>query len=253
MKQIFWIALLLAGMLLACGCTEQGTAPQTPTPTPTATATVTPTPNATATVTPAASLPVELSSSSPYATLSLDAGVLFVSFHAEEAQKMEINFANATQGFAEMDEFSMTGPYNGSVVYEIPQKDEYLLNISGTGAWTAEASRYVPGEGLKAPLNLTGTGTEVPSAVYLEQGQYVFERNETGEASPLYIMRHANGSYLMDANLSRSQTAFGVLSTETSKNLTISESGTYILSVIASENPAPWSVSISPANESASA
>lgn len=254
MKKIFLIALLLAGMLLACGCTEEGTTPATPTPvtTPVATTTTNATPTATPAA-PAGALPVELSSSNPNATLSLDAGVLLVSFHAAEAQEMTIDFANVSQEFGESNEFSMTAPYNGSVVFEIPQKDEYLLNITGTGAWTAEASQYAAGETLKAPLNLTGNGTEVPQALYLEEGQYLFERNETGEASPLYLMRYENGSFLMDANRTHVQTEFGVLSTETSRNLTITESGTYLLSVIASENPAPWSVSISQANETTSA
>ncbi|MBP2146661.1 hypothetical protein J2129_002115 [Methanofollis sp. W23] len=254
MKKIFLIALLFAGMVLACGCTEEGTTPATPTPVPTAPATTTTTTTTTATpAAPAGALPVALSSSNPNATLSLDAGVLLVSFHAAEAQEMEITFANVSQECGESNEFSMTAPYNGSVVFEIPQKDEYLLNITGTGAWTAEASKYAGGETLKAPLNLTGNGTEVPQALYLEEGQYLFERNETGEASPLYLMRYENGSFLMDTDQTHVQTEFGVLSTETSRNLTVPESGTYLLSVIAGENPTPWTVSISQANETTSA
>ncbi|MDK2974298.1 MAG: hypothetical protein PWP08_669 [Methanofollis sp.] len=217
MKQILWIALLLAAFMLVCGCTQQNDVPHTPIPS--------------ATVTPAGSLPAELSSSTPNTTLSLDAGVLLISFHAAGAQEMEIGFSNVSGAYGETESFSTTGPYDGSLVFGVLQKDNYLLNISGTGLWTAEVSQYAPDGVLKAPLNLSGNGTEVPPVLYLEKGQYLFKRNETG-------------SFVMDANNSYVQPGFGELSTETFKFITIPESGDYILSVVARENPASWAASI---------
>jgi hypothetical protein len=236
MKQIFWIALLLAAFMLVCGCTQQSTAPETTIATPTPVETTA----------PAGSLPAELSSSSPNASLSLDAGVLFLSFHAAEAQKMTVDFTSASNEYMESNEIPITGPYDGSLVYEIPQKGEYQLNISGTGAWTAEASRYVPGEGQKVPQNLTGNGTEVAPTLYLEKGQYIFERQQTGISSPMYFLSYVNASPLMDANNTYVQPGFGEISTETFKFITIPESGDYILSVIARESPSTWAASILP-------
>lgn len=237
MKQIFWIALLLAAFMLVCGCTQQSTAPETTiaTPTPVETAA------------PAGSLPAELSSSSPNASLSLDAGVLLLSFHADGAQKMTVTFASVSNEYMASNEIPIAGPYDGTLIFEIPQKDEYWLNISGTGAWTAEASRYVPGESQKVPQNLTGNGTGVAPTLYLEKGQYIFERQQTGLSSPLYLLSYVNASPLMDANNSYVQPGFGEISTETFKFITVPESGDYILSVIARENPSTWAASILPA------
>jgi len=234
MKQIFWIALLLAAFMLVCGCTQQSTAPETTIATPTPVETTA----------PAGSLPAELSSTSPNATLSLDSGVLLLSFHADGAQKMTVNFASASNEYAASNEIPITGQYDGSLVFEIPQKDDYWLNISGTGAWTAEASLYVPGEGLKVPVNLTGNGTEVAPTLYLEKGQYIFERQQTGISSPMYFLSYVNASPLMDANNTYVQPGFGEISTETFKFITVPESGEYILSVIARESPSTWAASI---------
>ncbi|TAJ45687.1 hypothetical protein [Methanofollis fontis] len=232
MKRILLIALLLAAVMLVCGCTQQSAVPETTLATPTPA--------------PAGSLPAELSASSPNATLSLDTGVILLSFHAEGKQTMTVNFASASNEYAASNEIPITGPYDGTLVFEVPQKDEYLLNITGTGAWTATASKYVPGEGQKAPLNLTGNGTEVAPPLYLEKGQYIFERQQTGISSPMYFLSYANASPLMDANNTYVQPGFGEISTETFRIVTVPESDTYILSVIARESPTAWAASILP-------
>lgn len=241
MKKLFWIALIFAAFVLVCGCTQQGATPETTVPTTNPT-----TAAPTATTVPAGSLPAELSASSPSASLSLDAGVLLFSFHADGAQKMTVSFANTSGKYAEIDEIPIAGQYDGSFIFQIPQKDEYWLNVTSNGTWTAEASRYVAGEGLKAPLNLTGNGTEVLPTLYLEQGEYIFARNETGTASPFYFLNYVNGSPLMDANNTYVEPGFAELSNETFRIVTVPESGRYILSVVARENPGTWSASILP-------
>ncbi|RXE56392.1 hypothetical protein ABH15_09895 [Methanoculleus taiwanensis] len=230
MKYAFWILLLIAAVILTCGCTQQSAvSPTEPTTTPTA-----------------ADQPAlaRLSDSSPNATLSLDAGVLLLSFHAAGAQKMDIGFADVSDVYSVWYDFSTTGPFDGSLVLPVPQKEEYLLNVSGTGAWTASVSRFEPDAVLRAPLNLSGDGTKVPPAFYLEEGQYIFERNETGVSSPLYELLYANGSYVMDANNTYVEPGFHELSPETFRIITIPQSGEYIMSVLARDNPGNWTVSI---------
>lgn len=232
MKRIFWFALLLAAVLLVCGCTQQSTAPETTIATPTAA--------------PAGSLPAHLSPAGPSASLALDAGVLFLSFHADGAQKMTVDFASVSNEYGASDEVPIAGPYDGSLIFEIPQTDDYWLNVSGTGAWTAEASYYAPGGGLTVPVNLTGNGTEVAPTLYLEKGEYIFARNQTGTAAPLYSLNYVNGSPLMDANNTYVQPGFGEDSTETFKLVTVPASGDYILSVVARESPTAWEASVFP-------
>jgi hypothetical protein len=240
MKYAFWILLLLAAVILTCGCTQQSAVSSTePTTTPTATPTVTDQ--------PADSTLAHLSDSSPNATLSLDAGVYLLSFHAAGVQTMYITFGDVSDKYGAWYDFSTTGPFDGSLVLPVPQKEEYLLNISGNGSWTASVAHFESGTVLRAPLNLSGNGTEVPSAFYLEEGQYIFERNETGVSSPLYELMYTNGSYVMDANNTRVEPGFPELSPETFRIITIPQSGEYILSVLARDNPGNWTISILPA------
>ncbi|MDN7023632.1 hypothetical protein FGU65_01740 [Methanoculleus sp. FWC-SCC1] len=236
MKYAFFILLLIAAVILTCGCTQQSAvSPTEPTPTPTAAGQ------------PADAALARLSDSSPNLALSLDAGVLLLSFHTDGAQKMDIGFTDASNVYGAGYDFSTTGPFNGSLVLPVPQKEDYLLNVSGTGAWTASVSRFEPDAVLRAPLNLSGDGTEVPPAFYLEEGQYIFERNETGVSSPLYELLYANGSYVMDANNTYVEPRFPEFSPETFRIVTIPQSGEYILSVLARDNPSNWTVSILPA------
>ncbi len=236
MKYAFWILLLIAAVILTCGCTQQSAvSPTEPTPTPTAAGQ------------PADSALARLSDAGPNATLSLDAGVILLSFHAAGAQKMEVDFGDVSDKYGVYYDFSTTGPFDGSLVLPVPQKEEYLLNVSGNGSWTASVSQFESGTVLRAPLNLSGDGTKVPSAFYLEEGQYIFERNETGVSSPLYELLYANGSYVMDANNTYVEPGFAELSPETFRIITIPQSGEYILSVLARDNPGTWTISILPA------
>lgn len=236
MKYAFWILLLLAAVILTCGCTQQSAvSPTEPSATPTAAGQ------------PADAALARLSEAEPNRALSLDAGVLLLSFHTAGAQKMDIDFTDVSDAYGVGYDFSTTGPFNGSLVLPVPKKEEYLLNVSGTGAWTASVARFEPDAALRAPLNLSGNGTEVPAAFFLEEGQYLFERNETGASSPLYELLYANGSYVMDANNTYVEPGFAELSPETFRIVTIPQSGEYILSVLARDNPSTWTVSILPA------
>lgn len=227
MKSLLPFLILLLLCLAACGCT------QAPLP-------------AAAPASSGAAPAITLSSEHPNATLSLDPGVIVVSFKAERAQDMNLYLSNQSQGYGEGTRFLTSGPYAGSVAYQIPAKDTYQLNISGTGPWTATVAPLVTASSLKAPVNLSGTGTQVTPVFSLEKGEYFFERNETGIESPLYQLSFVNGSPLMDANGTFSQPYFGTLSPHPFVFVTIPENGTYYLSVLSRNNPGGWSVSISP-------
>ena len=178
-------------------------------------------------------------------TLSLDPGVIVVSFQTRGAQHMLISFGTMPRGgYGAANEFTTTGPYNGSVAFQVPKKGTYELNISSTGAWTTEVSRLTVKDPLQVPVNLTGAGTVVTPVFYLERGQYIFERNETLFSSPLFFIQHVNGSPLMDPNNTYVQPGFSGISPEPFRFITIPESGYYFMCVLSGKSPDNWSASI---------
>ena len=229
MRSLIGIAILLVIGVLACGCTSQSPAAANP-----------------ATVTPAPALPATISDSHPNTTFSLDPCVIVVSFRTEVPQKMELDFANLSGGYVAATVFYTTGPFAGSVAFQAPQKDTYQLNVSGSGRWTADIAPLVTTNPLKTPVNLSGTGTQVTPVFYLERGEYFFERNVTGIASPYYFLGFGNGSPLMDANNTYIQPGFGALSPHPFTFITIPENGTYFLNVLGRNNPGSWAVTIEP-------
>ena len=228
MKAIISVTILLLLLILACGCTGK---------TPAVPATITPM------VEPGLTT---LSDSHPNATFSHDPAVIVVSFRTDGAQKMELDFSNLSQGYQAATQFTTSGPFAGSVAFQAPAKDTYQLNISGSGRWTADVTPLVTTNPLIAPVNLSGSGTQVTPVFFLEKGEYFFSRNETGLASPYYFLYYVNGTPLMDANNSYIQPGFGALSPHTFVFVTIPESGTFYLSTLGRNNPGNWSVSISP-------
>lgn len=228
MKSCAILVILLLLGLAASGCT------QAPAP-------------AAAPASSGATPSITLSSEHPNATFSLDPGVIVVSFRAERAQGMELYLSNQSQGYGEGTRFLTSGPYAGSVAYQVPAKDTYELNISGSGPWTAAVAPLDTASPLKTPVNLSGTGTQVTPVFSLEKGEYFFERNETGLDSPIYQLFFVNGSPLMDANGTFNQPYFGTLSPHPFVFVTIPENGTYYLTALSRNNPGNWSVSISPA------
>lgn len=230
---------LLVILVLACGCT--GTLPEMPAPVQTI-------PDITATVSPAVpasgTVLAELSDIRPDATLALQPGTVLVSFRAEDAQKMTFSFTNGGD-YAEMSEIVVTGPYAGTLAFGPPDAGGYQLNITGSGRWTATAALHDAAAPLTVPVNLSGSGTAVSPAFALEAGEYLFARNETGFSSPLYELRFANGSYLMDANNTCVQPCFGMDSPHTFTFIEIPGSGDYFLSVLSRSSPHPWNVTIS--------
>jgi len=184
-----------------------------------------------------------LSNDQPSTSLMLDPGVILVSFQAKDPQKMRFN-QQCKQSWGEFSDIRMTSPYDGSLAYGIPAKDECLVNISGSGTWTAQISRFDMKTPLKMPVNLSGSGTMVSPSFTLEKGNYIFQREETGTASPVYELMFSNGSQLMNMNNTFVQPNFSRFSPETFRIINIPKSGTYFLSVIAEDNPKPWNVSI---------
>jgi hypothetical protein len=227
MKAIISTTILLL-LILACGCTGK---------TPAVPATITPMVESGLTT---------LSDSHPNATFSHDPGVIVVSFRTNDAQKMELDFSNQSQGYQAATQFTTSGPFAGSVAFQAPVKDTYQLNMSGSGRWTADVTPLVTTNPLKAPVNLSGSGTLVTPVFFLEKGEYFFNRNETGLASPYYFLYYVNGTPLMDANNSYIQPGFGALSPHPFVFVTVPESGTFYLSALGRNNPGNWSVSISP-------
>jgi hypothetical protein len=244
MKPVVWIAILLLIGIVACGCT--GLPPAVPalenqTGIPATTAT----PGITAPI--AGSSTSLLSDRHPEMTLSLDPGVIIVSFQARGAQDMLISFGMMPPGgYGAANDFSTTGPYNGSVAFQVPKSGMYVLNISSTGPWTAEVSRLAVKDPMQVPVNLSGAGTMVTPVFYLERGQYLFERNETLFSSPLFFIQHVNGSPLMDPNNTYIQPGFSGISPEPFRFITIPESGYYFMCVLSGKSPDNWSASIIP-------
>lgn len=227
MKSLLSILILLLLCLVATGCTQ---APQ-PAAVPT---------------TPGTTPATVLSPGSPNATLSLDPGVIVVSFRAERAETLELAFSNRSQEYVTGSRILTSAPYTGSVAYQVPVKATYQLTISGTGPWTATVAPLVTTSPLNAPVNLTGTGTQVTPVFSLERGEYIFSRNETGLDSPYYFLQFANGSPLMDASNTFVEPGFTSISPDPFVIVTVPENGTYYLSVLSRNNPGSWAVSIEP-------
>ena len=236
MKFFLMLGLIVVIGITTCGCTQTATLPSPDTtPVPTV-VTIKPV--------PATGLSLAtLSNDQPNTSLTLDPGVILVSFQANEPQQMQIN-QQCNQSWAESTEIRMNSPYNGSFAFGIPLKDECGINISSSGTWTAQVSRMEMNTSLKTPVNLSGSGTTVSPSFTLEKGNYIFQREETETASPAYYLTFSNGSQLMDANNTYVQPGFGRFSPETFRIIDIPESGTYFLSVIADDNPLPWNASI---------
>jgi hypothetical protein len=242
MKPFVWIAILLLIGIVACGCT--GLPPAVPAPEDqTGIPATTVTPGITARI--AGSGTSLLSDRQPDMTLPLDPGVIVVSFQTRGAQHMLITFGTTPPGgYGAANDFTTTGPYNGSVAFQVPKKGEYALNISSTGEWTAEVSPLTVKDPLQVPVNLSGAGTVVTPVFYLERGQYLFERNQTMLTSPLFFIQHVNGSPLMDPNNTYVQPGFSGMSPEPFRFITIPESGYYFMCVLSGKSPDNWSASI---------
>lgn len=239
MKCAHGICILII-MVLACGCTGN-TAEKLSTPViPATTAHAAP-----ASPTPGAAL-AELSAAQPNASLALQPGTIIVSFRAEDAQKMTFGFTNGGD-YAEMSDLVLTAPYAGTLAFGPPAAGEYMVNITGSGLWTATAALPDRETPLAVPINLSGSGTAVSPLFTLERGEYILERDETGLSSPLYELRFANGSFLMDANNTCVQPCFGMGSLHPFTFIEIPESGSYFLSVQPRSDPHPWNVTISEA------
>jgi hypothetical protein len=230
MKCAYGIFFLIV-LVLACGCT--GTSPEMP-------ATTAPADPANGAVL------AELSVARPDATLALQPRMVVVSFQAEDAQNMTFSFFKGNN-YAEISDLVITGPYTGTLAFGPPDAGEYLLNITGSGRWTATAT--LPDRAIlrAVPVNLSGRGTAVSPLFSLEKGEYIFARDETGLSSPLYGLRFANGSYLMDADNTCVQPCFGMGSAHPFTFIEIPETGTYFLSVQPRSDPHPWNVTISAA------
>lgn len=159
---------------------------------------------------------------------------------------MDVELHAVPKGYGAGDMFVTKGPFNGSLAYEIPTRDQYLLDITGTGGWTAVVGTENPTASWKVPMNLSGSGTMVTPFFTLEKGQYIFERSEIGSASPQYYLRYANGSFVMDANNTFSQPTFGEISQSPFKFIDVPVTGTYFVSTLTDNNPGSWHASILP-------
>ncbi|MEN6394935.1 MAG: hypothetical protein ABFC78_00430, partial [Methanoregula sp.] len=192
MKCVYGIFFLVV-LVLACGCTN--VSPEKSTPVQTVSVPAATTAPATGTVL------AELSSARPNTSLSLKPGAVVLSFTADGAQAMTFSFTEgAGTTYGEMEDLVMTGPYNGSLVFGPPDTAGYQLNITGNGTWTAELTRPDSANPISIPVNLSGDGAAVSPYFALEKGEYIFSRGETGFSSPLYELRYANGSFVMNAN-----------------------------------------------------
>jgi hypothetical protein len=242
MKCIYAFLFLIV-LILACGCT--GTAPEKIT-------TVQTTPASTATTAPAISstgtVLAELSSARPNTSLALESGAVVLSFQADGPQFVSFTImeGNGTT-YSEMEELAMTGPYAGSVIFGPPDTAEYEVNVTSNGTWTARLIRPDSTHPISAPVNLSGGGAAVSRFFALEKGEYIFSRDETGLSSPLYELRFANGSYVMNVDNTCVLPCMGMDSPHPFAIIAIPETGTYVLNVVSRDSPHPWNVSISEA------
>jgi len=243
MKQLLIIAFILVICIVSSGCTQQPVTPSTAS-TPASTPTTAP-------VTKASGVPAtgtvlaELSNIHSNASLTLDPSTFILSFKTDGPQNMVFQI----NGFEDYEEtkLSTTGPFSGSLTFgPVLKTGIYSMNITSNGSWTAQLTRADLKTPLKVPVNLSGSGTQVTPFFYLEKGQYFFARNETGLSSPMYFLHYANGSYLMDANNTFVQPAFGESSPHPFLFVYITESGNYYVNTLTNKNPGAWSASISP-------
>jgi len=237
MKCAYGILFLIV-LVLVCGCT--GVSPGNSSSVQTPVATIAPAAPANSSVL------TELSRARPNSSLVLEPGAVVLSFQADGAQAMTFSLMEGTgTSYGEMEDLVMTGPYAGSLVFGPPDTAEYQLNITGNGTWTAQLSRPDTTRPLSAPVNLTGSGAAVSPAFVLEKGEYIFARDETGLASPLYELRFANGSVVMDANNTCVLPCIGEASPHPFVIMEIPKSGSYLLGAIPRTSPHPWNVTIS--------
>ncbi len=237
MKSFLLLSLIVVICISTCGCSQpvaEQSVGGTPVPTLVADEPA-----------PAAGSPLAtLSNYQPNTVLTLNPGIILVSFQVKDPQILKIN-QQCKQGWVESSEIRITGPYDGSIAIGIPTQDECTINISASGTWTAQVTEFSMDNPLQIPVNLSGSGTAVSSPFSLERGQYIFQREETGEASPRYYLTDAKGNYLMDANNSFVQPGFGTFSPDTFRIIDVPLSGTYFVSVISNDkNPLPWHISI---------
>lgn len=239
MKRLLCIALLLILCIIITGCTQQ---PVTPSTTGTAIAVQ----STTIPGTPATgNILAELSDARPNVSVTLDPGTFILSFRTDGPQKMVFQISGFEDD--ETTELSTTGPFSGSLTFgPVIKTGIYSLSVRSNGSWTAQLTPADPKTPLTVPVNLSGSGTQVTPFFSLEKGQYIFERNETGLSSPMYFLRYANGSYLMDANNAYVQPGFGEDSPHPFLFIYITESGNYYLTTLTNKNPGAWSASISP-------
>ena len=233
MKRLLCIALILVLCIIISGCTQPSVTP--------AMAPISAVPGAPAAGTAFA----ELSRAQSNTSLTLDPGVFILAFQTDGPRKMQFTI-NGFEDY-EITELLTTGPFSGSLTFgPVIKTGVYTFNITGNGSWTAQVIRADRGTPLKVPVNLSGTGTQVTPFFYLEKGQYIFERDETGLSSPLYFLRYANGSYLMDANNTYVQPGFREDSLHPFLFIYITESGNYYMNTLMRNNPGIWSASIIP-------
>jgi len=242
MKSLCGIVFLVILFVTASGCTGPAAEPATTTAVPAATLTVT----AVGTPIPAsAAAPLaELSSTYPNASLMLDPGIAIVAFDATTPGKMTFS-TSCGPDWGAFYEIDITSAYAGTLAFGIPAHGVCTFNLTGPGEWLAQVQLPETAAPLGVPVNLSGSGTMVSPAFTLERGEYIFQRGETGIASPAYEIRYANGSFLMDASNTYVLPHFGMFSEETFQIISVSESGTYYLDTIAPRsNPQAWNVSI---------
>ena len=186
-----------------------------------------------------------LSNEQPGVILSMDPGVYLISFQAFDPQTMTYSQLTNDAG-AVSTELRIASPYNGSIAFGIYKPEECTINISSTGSWAAQITKYDLTNPVTTPVNLSGNGTAVSEPFTLEKGEYFFQRGESETTSPLYLLSYSNGSYIEDESKSYVLPGFSRFSTEPFKIINIPESGTYYLNVISmEENPLAWNVSIS--------
>lgn len=237
MKCVYGILFLIV-LVLACGCT--GVSPGNSSSVQTPAATITPAVSANGTVL------ADLSSARPNASLALGPGAVVLSFQADEAQAMTFSLMEgAGTSYGEMEDLVMTGPYNGSLVFGPPDTAEYQLHITGNGTWSAVLTRPDSANPISVPVNLTGNGAAVSPYLTLEKGEYIFARDETGLSSPLYELRFANGSVVMNANNTCVLPCLGEDSPHPFVIMAIPANGSYLMSAIPRDSPYSWNVSIS--------
>jgi len=186
-----------------------------------------------------------LSNEQPDVSLPMDPGVYLISFQAFEPQRLSYTQTTKDAGVGS-SELIIDSPYNGSIAFGIYKPNECTINITSTGTWAAQVTRYDLANPLTPPVNLSGTGTAVSAPFTLEKGEYIVQRNEIENPQPLYQLMCSNGSYFMDPTNSFVLPGFMEFSKDTFKIITVPETGTYYLSVINMEkNPMAWNVSIS--------